>query len=272
MAFAFSPDGSRLVTGLAGTNNLGLWKMPELELIGQLPGHVNGANDASFSPDGTLFATGGGFRASDLNVKIWGASHGTLFKTLVTSNTYGVDAVAFSPDGRVLATGTDDLSSFAGQVELWDTTSWTLLRRLPTKGHLLEFSADGELLITVASRHQIDFWRVRTGEHLHSISTLETDYAYLTGLELTPDGGTLILTGGFDDGHLTALDSPILILGQHRKPWGLELDWNHPRAILQARTNWNEPWFDLAPWLDGSAVAPFEGESTFRLRMREEGE
>ena len=145
-AIAFSPDDSLLASTLkTAPTNLAMWHMrkeplPKPEFFHSLAGHTNGVNAIDFSPDGKLMATGGGFRGQDLRVQIWDPLTGELIKTLQTSNTYGIDDVRFSPDGKILATGTDALGNFGGSVELWDTTDWSLLRRLPGKGFQLAFS------------------------------------------------------------------------------------------------------------------------------------
>src|SRR5688500_12848253 len=200
-AIAFSPDDTLLASTLkTAPTNLAVWRMrtepsPKPEFLYSLAGHTNGVKAIDLSPDGKLMATGGGIRGQDLRVKIWNTLSGELIKTLQTSNTYGIDDVTFSPDGKMLATGTDDLSNFAGNVELWNTTDWSLLRRLPGKGFQLAFSPDGEFLVALRDRHTLDIWRVATGEMVRSYVLPSGEFGGLATVHSMPDGSSLFLLG-----------------------------------------------------------------------------
>jgi WD40 repeat protein len=68
-------------------------------------------NAVTFSPDGTLIATG----LDHGNVKIWNAADGNLVQTL-TGHVYAVRVVAFSPDGKWIASGASDNTARVWQV------------------------------------------------------------------------------------------------------------------------------------------------------------
>ena len=78
-----------------------------------LEGHTGWVLSVSFSPDGTLIASG----SSDDTVKLWDVATGTNIATL-QGHTDDVTSVSFSPDGTTLASGADDRT-----VKLWDVAT-----------------------------------------------------------------------------------------------------------------------------------------------------
>jgi WD40 repeat protein len=277
-AMAFSPEDSLLVSTLKTTpTNLAVWHMrkepsPKPEFLYSLAGHTNGVYAIDFSPDGKFMATGGGFRGQDLRVKIWNPLSGELIKTLQTSNTYGIDDVKFSPDGKILATGTDDLPGWAGNVELWNTTDWTLLRRLPGKGFRLAFSPDGEFLVALRDRSRMDLWRVATGTMVRSYAPPSSEFGTLATVDFTPDGNSLIIAG-FNNGgavplgYLNRVRFPGRELEARFEEDAIELSWLLSGARLQKKTDLNADWGDLpAPEAGVSRVTmDKEGAGFFRV-------
>ena len=85
--------------------------MATRERIATLGGHRTWVNAVSFSPDGTLLASG----SWDQTIKLWDVATQTEVATL-EGHAHGVTSVAFSaPNGTLLATGGQD-----GMVILWD--------------------------------------------------------------------------------------------------------------------------------------------------------
>ena len=119
-AAAFSPDGKTLavvrggeVDGLNGKVTL-IDPANGKKLRELTPGHLNGATDVLFHPDGKhLFSSG-----RDTSVRVWSVADGKLVKELGQGRggqfKDWLCAVAVSPDGRWLAAG-----DMAGMVQIY---------------------------------------------------------------------------------------------------------------------------------------------------------
>jgi WD40 repeat protein len=136
---AFSPDGTRLLTGgsyPSGTTNgdvgiVCLWDVASGHLL-QVFGEDGPVNAVTFSPDGKQFLTGcgpvdpwGGAGYA----RIWTLETGQVWRTF-RSAWYPFVAVAYSPDGAQVLTGSGGASWWSfGQVTLWDIATdrvlWT---------------------------------------------------------------------------------------------------------------------------------------------------
>jgi WD40 repeat protein len=125
-AMAYSPDGKLLalarggeVDGLNGKvffiDSGSGKKIRELT-----PGHLNGATDLAFHPDGKHLASAG----RDTTVRIWNVADGKLVKELGKPRggqfKDWICAISFSADGRWLAA-----ADMAGAVQVWSLTSTT---------------------------------------------------------------------------------------------------------------------------------------------------
>jgi WD40 repeat protein len=163
------------------------------------PGHTF---SIAYSPDGTMFATGG--ESSPPNAHLFRTSDGALIRSLAghVQSTY---SVAFSPDGTLLATAgnqCDHSCSSAdtivpGVVKLWRVSDGALLADVRAQtgyyGSAAEFSHDGRLLATSGSFGNVEIWRVSDGARLTSIVYGTTVYT----VRFSPDD-TLIVTASTD--------------------------------------------------------------------------
>jgi WD40 repeat protein len=117
---AFSPDGKVLAVARGGeadgpNGKVTLLDPTDGKKVRELtPGHLYGATDLAFSPDGTHLYSAG----RDTVVRVWAVADGKLVQTLGQPRggqfKDWIHAVAVSPDGRRLAA-----ADMAGQVQVW---------------------------------------------------------------------------------------------------------------------------------------------------------
>ncbi|MBE7503905.1 MAG: hypothetical protein HS113_27190 [Verrucomicrobiales bacterium] len=116
-ALAFTPAGTRLVTGGLGTK-VQFWEVPSGRLVDEWVGHSAYITSLAISSDGRTLATGS---ARGL-ITLWSLEQRAELLTLPAHN-WEVASLAFSPDGQVLASGGWD-----GTVRLWRAFSEHELR------------------------------------------------------------------------------------------------------------------------------------------------
>lgn len=198
---SFSPDGHVLMT--VGKKTVKLWNTTG-KLMLTLSGHEGDITSATFSPDGTLLATG----SDDGTVKVWNATTGKSSVTLTVWKVKKIPQyrifsralrtpvtvwVKFSPDQHKLLTTTFFEDSPA---KLWDATSGglqaefegqTIQVRYDTKvAGVTEasFSPDGKFIAT-RSAAMVTLWDAATGrliqrfESLFSYTTFSPDSRWL---------------------------------------------------------------------------------------------
>jgi WD40 repeat protein len=178
MSTAFSPDGTRIITGSAdGTAKV--WDArtgtPRLELEGS-----KRSTCASLSPDGTRIVTGGGFARGEATV--WDAWTG-MPQFALKGIKGRVTTVAFSKDGKLIATGgvgtglPDD--KWPGAATVCDARTGAPLvelQGLKEAVNSLAFSPDGTRLVTAGVRQrtlagtELKVWEARTGTVLLDLS------------------------------------------------------------------------------------------------------
>jgi WD40 repeat protein len=201
---AFSPDGKTIAFANYDNETVILWDPStgkEKASLKGLPGSVKGAGKyAAFSPDGTLFAAGGGKlsttgRPGAGQVKVWDVAVGRERATLEGPELAW--SVAFSPDGKTLAS-----ASMLGTVLLWNVQTGkrtaTLQRFNPKEkeedinpAFSAAFSPDGSVL-AVGTLRGITLWDVKSGE---KVVALSRPSATVWSLAFSSDGKTLASAG-----------------------------------------------------------------------------
>jgi hypothetical protein len=155
---AFSPDGTRIVTG-GWDKTAKVWDArsatPQLEL----KGHTAEVWSVAFSPDGTRLVTG----SWDQRALVWDARTATAQLEL-KGHADQVYSVAFSPDGTRIVTGSVDRTA-----KVWDARTGS--PQLELKGHTSSvfsaaFSPDGTRIVTGSLDQTARVWDARTGTSL----------------------------------------------------------------------------------------------------------
>ncbi|EMD30672.1 hypothetical protein CERSUDRAFT_145846, partial [Gelatoporia subvermispora B] len=101
---AFSPDGTRVVSG-SWDRAVRIWDARTGDLLmGPLEGHHNTVVSVAFSPDGAVVASG----SLDGTIRLWNAKKGELMMHSLEGHSDGVRCVAFSPDGAKIISGSMD--------------------------------------------------------------------------------------------------------------------------------------------------------------------
>lgn len=152
-----------------------------LEAYAVLTGHSGRVLSLSFSPDGTLLASG----SVDNTLRLWRVESPSLLRTM-QGHPFQVLSIAYSPSGSALATGSDD-----GLVRIWQVSNGSLQHTL--QGHAgwvdsLTYAPDGRTLASGASDFTVRLWRTVDGK---LVETIDEGMAEITSLAFTPTGDLL---------------------------------------------------------------------------------
>ncbi len=240
----FSPDGRRVASGAAYTDNVvRVWEPLTGKEVARLRGHTSGIEVLAYSPDGKLIASG----SQDGTVRLWGAATGREARRLEAKDGM-VYAMAFAPDGKTLASGGKKA------IHLWDVGSGKELRSFANPGEFilrLAFSPDGKLLATRGvDEKEVRLWDVARGEQ---VRRLAVPAAGCPSLVFSPDG-RLLAVGG-DNGSVSLWD---VVTGEEHQTLAVPL---RPGEALRV--------FSAAFSPDGRALAVGYGEGDHSVRLWE---
>ena len=208
--------------------------------IATLSGHGWIVTCASFSPDGSILATG----SQDQTVKLWDPFRRTLLATLPHAG--AVWSLGFTPDGKLLMSAASD-----GKVRFWDVASKQVVESFP--GRIAALSPVAPLVATDPSSSmwwessgKVTLWNWQTRQKL-----LELPMAG-RALTFSPDGRTLAIGGADRNVYLWDIASVRLVrtLETNKTPWHLAFSSDGRRLV---ELGWTK---DILVWQLDRVEAP----------------
>jgi WD40 repeat protein len=148
---AFSPDGSRIVSGSAD-GTVRTWNTVTGEQGDALEGHKDWVNSVAFSPDGICIASG----SMDQTVRIWNTATGEQV-ALLEGHTPAVMSAAFSHKGDFIASGSLDKT-----VRIWNMTTYET-ESLSGEGGVWSVAVSDKYVVS-GSDTIVRIWDVATGQ------------------------------------------------------------------------------------------------------------
>ena len=158
LAYAFSPDGKRALSG-SGDTTVRLWDLETGRCLRVLEGHTSGIRSVAWSADQRRALSGG----LDTTVRLWDLETGRCLRVL-EGHTSRVKSVAWSGDPRRALSGGVDTT-----VRLWDLETGRCLRIL--EGHSdtvmsAAWSADQRHALSGSADRTVRLWDAETGRCL----------------------------------------------------------------------------------------------------------
>ncbi|KAI1741442.1 WD40-repeat-containing domain protein [Xylaria scruposa] len=181
VVLAFSPDGSKLVSGSRDTT-IRIWNVTTGQTEKILP-HSQPVTAAAFSPDGSTLVS-----ASDdtATLCIWNIVTGQIEHTITNHHPEeggnGWVDMLFSSDGRKIALAIDNNSTRLSILTTEQLTVFTYGTRGP-----VAFSPGGEILASRGIGGAIILWNTTTGQDMG----LDGHSSLVTALAYSPDGKRL---------------------------------------------------------------------------------
>jgi WD40 repeat protein len=191
-AVLFSEDDRQLFS-VGNDRAIRVWQVADgremRHITGDLPGP---AYKIAVSSDGQLVAT-----ILGAEIKLLDLRDGHVVRTLTVQGGSVTD-VAFSPKEQLLAASlctsfSSEFECLQGEIRLWNVADGQVVR-VWGKEHKapiteIEFSPDGQMLVSVDVQSQARLWRVSTGEEVWKLEDVRAPAAF------SPDGKVLALNG-----------------------------------------------------------------------------
>ena len=202
-----SPDGRRAVV---------VYRFRRAYVYDLLTGRVtarlahNGfIQDAAYSPDGRLIATGG-YAGSAGGIRLWDAHTGRLVRELHGALLH-VDDVTFSPDGTLVGAASGE-----GTARVWETSTGTetaIMIGHQNQLSSVDFNPSGTALVSASSDGTARVWGASGGRAGRILAVLAGHRAPVVAAVFAPDGRSVLTAG--EDGTARVWDpgsEPQLIL------------------------------------------------------------
>jgi WD40 repeat protein/serine/threonine protein kinase len=194
-SLAFSPDGSRLMSGGAD-GNIKCWDVEQKPRAFYLGGPGDSLRGIAARKDGAFVATVRSMGGKAGMLDLWNMTTGKLERAWAVSKDI-VECVAFSPDGSEIITagGVVDKS---GEIKRWDASTGKLLGEWQTDlpCFALALSPDGNFIVSAGSnlfsaeyeqqpKAELKVWERGSGKLLHNLQTGTTP---IFAIAFHPDG------------------------------------------------------------------------------------
>jgi WD40 repeat protein len=183
---AFSPDGTRIMSGVFYDGTLRLWDTRTHDALPFLRSRRRNVDFVAFTP------TDSPISVHDSTVCVWHLDASPKTRTVLKGHKHDITALAFSPDGCYIVSGSYDC-----MVRLWDFETGTLLATF--RGHSgsvlsVSFSPVEDLLVSSSEDRTIRIWNTRIGEVM---SVLRGHSQKVTSVAFSPHGRQVV--SGSDD-------------------------------------------------------------------------
>lgn len=185
VAAAYSPDGSKFVTGSI-SGKVQIWNAATGAELASCEGALIDIFGVAFGADGDAVYAGDneGF------VCKWSVAAGELLLTISRKGEVACKSLAVNPGGGQIATGDND-----GVVSIWDANTGDLLKRFEGLGELpqsVAFSPGGDRIVGGGQSGTLKLWDMKSGEELHTMRRrMEGFHTVL----FTPDGDRIVSGG-----------------------------------------------------------------------------
>ncbi|KAF5374038.1 hypothetical protein D9757_010074 [Collybiopsis confluens] len=232
-AVAFSPDGSKIVSG-SFDYTVRVWDAVAGQQLAQLDGHIGRVKSVAFSPDGSKIVSG----SDDNTVRIWDAVTGHQ-QAQLDGHSHWVNSAAFSPDGSKIVSGSDD-----NTVRIWDAVTGHQQAQLDGHSHWVNsvaFSPDGSKIVSGSKDNTVRIWDAAAGQQL---AQLDGHSDWVNSAAFSPDGSKIV--SGSDDHTVRIWDA---VTG-------------HQQAQLDGHSDWVN---SVAFSPDGSKIVSGSHDKTVRI-------
>lgn len=194
-SLAFSPDGTRLVSGGGDWDGnvpgeIRVWDTATWKVVHQIPAHDDLVFQIAVSPDGKTIAS----CSRDTTVRTWELATGKPVHVL-RGHAAAVRTIAFTKDGKRLYSG-----GFDGRLEWWDPVSGKAIdgKSLGVQAvERIRLSPDGKTLAlalkTASNEGYPALWDVEKNEVTRELGRHD---GQVNDVAFTPDGKTLVSAGG----------------------------------------------------------------------------
>ncbi len=184
---AFSPDGSRLISGSADNTAI-IWDVATHEAKLKLEGHTAAILVVAFTPDGERLVTA----SRDHDLRLWSAKSGAMLHVM-SGHDNQVQSLAIARDG-IIASG-----DRSGGIRLWDGQTGTLIKPLAQQKNgigTLSFSPDGKTLLTgpsISAPYACLVYDMTSGNEIYTYKGHDN---VVIASDISPDGRWAATAGG----------------------------------------------------------------------------